>query len=90
MRVNPNPTDDILTAIWNTQTQEQTALEQLSTGKRVNVPSDDPEAAALEVQNQAAESRIDQYLQSVGSLQSMFQSASSSLSSVTTALNGGH
>jgi flagellar hook-associated protein 3 FlgL len=87
MRVNPNPTNDILAAIWNTQTQEQTALEQISTGKRVNVPSDDPGAAALEVQNQAAESRIDQYLQSVGSLQAMFQSANSSLDSVTTALN---
>ncbi|HUK25280.1 MAG TPA: flagellar hook-associated protein FlgL [Terriglobales bacterium] len=87
MRINPNPTNDILAAIWNTQSQEQTALQQLSTGKRVNVPSDDPAAAAIEVENQATESRIDQYLQSAGSLQSMFQSADSTLNSVTTALN---
>jgi len=87
MRINPDPTPDILNAIWQTQTQEQTALEQLSTGKRVNRPSDDPAAAAAEVQNQALEGRIDQYLQSVGSLTAMFQTADSSLNSVVTSLN---
>jgi flagellar hook-associated protein 3 FlgL len=87
MRINPNPTPDILAAIWETQTQEQTALEQLSTGRRVNRPSDDPAASAVEVQNQAQETRVDQYLQSVGSLRAMFQSADSTLSTVVTALN---
>jgi flagellar hook-associated protein 3 FlgL len=87
MRINPNPSADFLASIWQTQAQEQTALEQLSTGKRVNVPSDDPAAAASEVQNLAAESRIDQYTQSVGSLTSMFQTADSSLNSVVTSLN---
>jgi|SRR5450631_1369932 len=87
MRINPDPSADILASIWQTQAQEQTALQQLSTGKRVNVPSDDPAAAAAEVQNQAAESRIDQYVQSVGSLTSMFQTADSTLNSVVTAMN---
>jgi len=87
MRINPDPTPDILNAIWQTQSQEQTALEQLSTGKRVNRPSDDPAAAAAEVQNQAVEGRIDQYLQSAGSLTAMFQTADSSLNSVVTSLN---
>jgi flagellar hook-associated protein 3 FlgL len=87
MRVNPDPTPNILSAIWRTQSQEQTALEQLSTGRRVNRPSDDPAAAATEVQNQAQEGRIDQYLQSVNSLRSQFQTADSSLSSMVTALN---
>jgi flagellar hook-associated protein 3 FlgL len=87
MRINPNPTADILNAIWTTQSQEQTALEQLSTGKRVNRPSDDPAAAAAEVQNQGVESRIDQYVQSAGSLTAMLQSADSSLSSVVTNVN---
>jgi flagellin-like hook-associated protein FlgL len=45
MRVNPNYTPDILANLWNSQAEEQTAIEQLSTGKRVNVPSDDPAAA---------------------------------------------
>jgi flagellar hook-associated protein 3 FlgL len=87
MRINPDPTPDILNSIWQTQTQEQTALEQLSTGKRVNRPSDDPAAAAAEIQNHGLENRIDQYLQSAGSLTAMFQSADSSLNSVVTSLN---
>jgi flagellar hook-associated protein 3 FlgL len=87
MRINPDPSPDVLSAIWQTQQQEQTALEQLSTGKRVNRPSDDAAAAAAEVKNQAVEARIDQYLQSVGSLTAMFQSADSALNSVVTSLN---
>jgi len=87
MRVNPNQLSDILVAIQQTQQQEQTALQEISTGKRVNSPSDDPAAAASEVQNQATESRIDQYLQSAGSLQAQMQTADSALSSVVTALN---
>ena len=87
MRVNPDPTPDILSAIWQTQSQAQTAMEQLSTGKRVNRPSDDPAASATEVQNQAQEDRIDQYLQSVSSLRSQFQTADSTLSSMVTSLN---
>ena len=67
--------------------QAQTAMEQLSTGKRVNRPSDDPAASATEVQNQAQEDRIDQYLQSVSSLRSQFQTADSTLSSMVTSLN---
>jgi len=87
MRVNPNPSNDILAAIQQTQAQENSALTQLSTGLRVNTPSDDPAAAASEVRNQATESRIDQYLQSVSSLQSMLQTADSTLNSVVTTLN---
>jgi flagellar hook-associated protein 3 FlgL len=87
MRVNPDSTPNILSAIWQTQSQEQVALEQLATGKRVNRPSDDPAAAATEVHNQAQEDRIDQYLQSVNSLRSQFQTADSTLSSMVTALN---
>jgi len=87
MRVNPNPSVDILAAIQQTQAQEQTALEQLSSGKRVNSPSDDPAAAAAEIRNQGTESRIDQYLQSASSLQAMLQTADSTLNSVVTTLN---
>jgi flagellar hook-associated protein 3 FlgL len=87
MRVNPNQMTDILAAIQQTQAQEQTALQEISTGKRVNTPSDDPAAAANEFQNQATESRIDQYLQSVSGLQAQLQTADSTLNSVVTALN---
>jgi flagellar hook-associated protein 3 FlgL len=87
MRVNPNITPDILTNLWQIQTQEQTAEQQLSTGKRVNMPSDDPAAAAADVENQAAQSQTDQYLQSTTNLESLLQTGDSTLSSVVTSLN---
>jgi flagellar hook-associated protein 3 FlgL len=86
MRVT-NLTDNLLTAIWQTQTDEQTALEQLSSGKRVNRPSDDPAAAAADVLNQAQQSQVDQYVQSTTSLNSLFQTADSALGTTVTALN---
>jgi len=87
MRVNPNISGDILAAIYNTQTQEQTALQELSTGKRVNVPSDDPLAASLMVSNQDQSSRTDQYLQNIDTLTNQMHSADTALGSVVTALN---
>ena len=86
MRVNPNISNDILTNLWNIQAQEQQALQEVSTGKRVNMPSDDPSAAAAEVQNRADQSRTDQYLQSTSTLEGMLQTADSTLSSVVTEL----
>jgi flagellar hook-associated protein 3 FlgL len=87
MRVNPNITPDILTNLWQIQSREQTAMQEVSTGKRVNMPSDDPAAAAEDVQNQAAQSQTDQYLKSTSSLESLLQTADSTLSSVVTSLN---
>jgi len=87
MRVNPNMVPDVLAAVWTTQSQQESALQQLSTGKRVNVPSDDPLAAALMVGNQDQSARTDQYLQNIDSLTSQMQTADTALSSVVTALN---
>ncbi|MFZ0686013.1 MAG: flagellar hook-associated protein FlgL [Terriglobales bacterium] len=87
MRVNPDYTPEILNDLWQSQAQEQTAIEELSTGRRVNLPSDDPGAAAADVQNQAYQAQNDQYLQNTSNLDGMFQTADSALSSVVTALN---
>jgi len=87
MRVNPNFSTDILNSIWQSQSQEQTALEQIATGRRVNVPSDDPTAAAEDVQNQSLQAQTDQYLQNTSSLDGLLQTADSTLSSVVTSLN---
>jgi flagellar hook-associated protein 3 FlgL len=87
MRVNPNFSPDILTDLWQSQAQEQAALQELATGKRVNMPSDDPGAAAADVQNQALQSQNDQYLQNTSNLEGMFQTTDSALSSVVTSLN---
>ncbi len=86
MRANPNMAPDVLAAIWQTQDKEQTALQELSSGKRVNVPSDDPLAAAQMVANQAQASRADQYLQNIDTLTSQMQTASTALGSAVTAL----
>jgi flagellar hook-associated protein 3 FlgL len=86
MRVNPNYTGDMLAAISESQQKEQTALQQLASGKRVSQPSDDPAASAALVANLASTKRDAAYQQSVSSIQSMLQTADSTLNSVVTAL----
>jgi len=86
MRVNPDLQSSILAGIWQTQEQEHQALAQLSSGMRVNRPSDDPVAAGALVQNLASASRNDQYVQNVSSIQSLMQAADSALSSTVTSL----
>jgi flagellar hook-associated protein 3 FlgL len=58
----------------------------MSTGKRVNVPADDPLAAAQMVGNQAQTSRSDQYLQNIDTLTSQLQTADTALGSAVTAV----
>jgi flagellar hook-associated protein 3 FlgL len=87
MRINPNPTPDVLAALQQAQGAQQAANEQLATGKRVNRASDDPVAAALLTVNQAQAAATDQYLQNLTTLQSQMQTADSTLNSVETALN---
>jgi flagellar hook-associated protein 3 FlgL len=86
MRVNPDMSGDVLAAIWQTQNQENTALQQMSSGKRVNVPSDDPLAAAQMVANQDQSNRADQYLQNVDTLTNQLQTADTALGSAVTAV----
>jgi len=62
-------------------------MEQLSTGLRVNMPSDDPTAAAEDVENQALQSQTDQYLTNTTDVEGLMQTADSAMSSVVTSLN---
>ncbi|HSZ16163.1 MAG TPA: flagellar hook-associated protein FlgL [Terracidiphilus sp.] len=86
MRVNTNLVPDILAALQQSQSTLNTALEQVSTGKSVNEPSDNPAAAADMVQNTMETSNVDQYTKNVTGELSMVQSADSALSSVVTSL----
>ena len=86
MRVDPNMVPNMLAAIQQSEMSLQTALQQVSTGKSVNVPSDNPAAAANMVQNTIETADVDQYTQNVGSVLSTVQSADSALSSVVTSL----
>lgn len=87
MRVNPNISNDLLSALAIAKQQEQSDMLQLASGRRVNSPSDDPVAAAIVVQNHAESSTDDQYLRSASSLQSQLQTADSALSSVVSSLD---
>jgi flagellar hook-associated protein 3 FlgL len=86
MRLNPNMVPNMLAAIQQSELSLQTALQQVSTGKRVNLPSDDPYASASMVQNTIQTGAVDQYTQNISSVQSLMQTADSSLSSVVTSL----
>ncbi len=65
---------------------EQTALMQLTTGKRVNVASDDPSAAAREVTLASQSGNCDQFLRSISSVSAEVQTADSALNSGVTSL----
>jgi flagellar hook-associated protein 3 FlgL len=87
MRVNPNLVPDILAGLQQSQTTLNQALEQVSTGKSVNVPSDNPAAASEMVQNTIETANVDQYTQNVTGVLSQVQAADSALSSVVSSLN---
>lgn len=86
MRVNPNMVPDILLDIEQSQTAVNTSLQEVATGKSVNVPSDNPAAAADMVQNTIETANVDQYTQNVSTMSSMVQTADSSLGDVVTSL----
>jgi flagellar hook-associated protein 3 FlgL len=86
MRVNPNPYPDLLADMAQTQQQVNTDEQQIASGLSVNVPSDNPAAAAALVQNADQTSQADQFQRSIGSIQGEVQSADSTLNSVITAL----
>ncbi|HVT99200.1 MAG TPA: flagellar hook-associated protein FlgL [Acidobacteriaceae bacterium] len=86
MRVNSNLIPNILADLQHSQAAVNTALEEVSTGKRVTQPSDDPGASAAMVQNGIDAANNDQYTQNITTLQTMAQAASSALSSVVSSL----
>jgi flagellar hook-associated protein 3 FlgL len=77
---------DILADLQQSQTAVNIALQEVATGKSVNVPSDNPAASADMVQNTLETANVDQYTQNVSTMLSMVQTADSSLGSVVTSL----
>ena len=86
MRV-ANMVPDMQYAMQQSQQALSTALQQVSTGLRVNQLSDDPSSSATMVTSLAESANVDQYTKNISSLQSQMQTADSALSSVVTALN---
>jgi flagellar hook-associated protein 3 FlgL len=86
MRIDPNVVPTILADLQQSQVSLDTALQEVSTGKSVSVPSDNPAAAADMVQNTIETGDVVQYTQNVSGALSTVQSASSVLSNVVTSL----
>jgi flagellar hook-associated protein 3 FlgL len=86
MRVNPNPYPDLLAAVAQTQQQINNDEKQLASGQSVNVPSDNPSAAALLIQYSDQTTQADQFQRSIGSIQGEMQSADAALNSVISLL----
>jgi len=86
IRINPNPLTDLLAGLAFDRQQEDQDIQELSTGKKVNQPSDDPTAVAGLIVNNAQASRVNAYLSNISTLQGSLQEADSTLNSVVTAL----
>lgn len=86
MRVNSNLVDNILSDLQQTQTSLNTALQEVATGKSVNMPSDNPGASADMVANTVESGQVDQYTQNVTGLLSTVQTADSALGTVVSSL----
>lgn len=86
MRVNPDMTSSLLSALDRVNMNEQKILNQLSSGLRIQTPSDDPAGTAALVEVQAQEAATQQYDNNADAMQTQMQAADSALSSVNSAL----
>jgi len=86
IRVNPDIYDVILNGLQTNTQQEDQALQQISSGQKLNSLSDDPAAAASLVTLRMHSSADTQYLQNISSLTGSLNVADSALSSVIEAL----
>jgi flagellar hook-associated protein 3 FlgL len=86
MRV-ANMMPDVQYQIQQSEQNLATAVQQVSTGKRVNHLSDDPSASASMVRSLAASANVDQYTANTTSVAASMQTADSALSSVVASLN---
>src|SRR5450756_1142015 len=78
---------DVQFEMQQSQQALSSALQQVSTGLRVNQWSDDPNASAAMVTSLATSANVDQYTKNVNALQSQMQTVDSALSAVVTSLN---
>jgi flagellar hook-associated protein 3 FlgL len=86
VRFNPNLYDNILSGLNNNNRDTAIAQEELSTGRRVNEPSDDPGATAVAIGIHGQSSQVDQFTSNVSSVSGLLQTADSTMNSVVTAL----
>jgi flagellar hook-associated protein 3 FlgL len=81
IRLNPQMLPDLLASLQASQQNEQNGVQQVSTGRRVNKPSDDPAAVAALVNNNAQFSQDAQFQVNLSDLQARYQAADSVMNS---------
>ena len=86
IRVNPDVYSVILNGLQMNKQQQDQALQQVSTGQKLNSLSDNPSAAATLVNLRMQSDSDTQYLQNISSLTGSLNVANSALSSVVEAL----
>jgi flagellar hook-associated protein 3 FlgL len=86
IRINPDPSIDLLAAIALNRQAQNTALQQLASGRSVNQLSDNPAAASEDVLNHVQSNQDDQILQNLSSLTSQGQTIDSTLNSAVQAV----
>lgn len=86
MRVDPDLYTSVNASIQQSEQSLQTAMTQLSSGKRVAIPSDDPLAFANNLESVAASAAVDTYTKNGDAVLAQAQIADSALSSVVTTL----
>jgi len=86
IRVNPDPSTDLLAAIALNRLAQSTALQQMASGRSVNQLSDNPAAASEDVLNHVQSNQDHQILQNLSSLSSQGQAIDSTLNSAVQAV----
>jgi flagellar hook-associated protein 3 FlgL len=81
IRINPQMLPDLLASLQASQQNEQNGVQQVSTGRRINKPSDDPAAVAALVNNNAQFSQDAQFQVNLNDLQARYQVADSVMNS---------
>jgi flagellar hook-associated protein 3 FlgL len=87
MRVDPNLSSLLNAGIQGTEQALNTAVQQVASGQRVSVPSDDPAATGANLQSLAESTNVDRYSQNGDAVLSQAQMADSALSNVVSELN---
>lgn len=87
IRVNPKVVPDLVAGIAQTQQQLSQADQQITSGRTINQPSDNPAGTAALILNHAAQDQTDTFQVNVSDLQDRLQTADSALSSAVTAIN---
>jgi flagellar hook-associated protein 3 FlgL len=82
-RFNPNILQDMISAMDTAQQNAQNASQEVSTGRSVNEPGDNPSAVAALVINDAQTSQDAQFQTNISDLQSKFQIADSAMNSAS-------